>query len=145
MSYVKAAAEVLSRYPTKSNKHMWHEERAGLIEIRLGELLEMATRYGCEAAAWAYEFAMHFATADVVANPDLPADDDEPVTEEWLLKAGFVNVDGEFFRNGLHLTKMDEHWRWQVGGNENWWEWLRKPTRGQVCDILSALGIEVKP
>ena len=72
-----------------------------------------------------------------------PPDDDEPVTEEWLLSVGFNDRGvGEFVRDSLLVTRSPRYgWLYSVGagsrlGNGNM-------TRDDVRRLLEALGVEL--
>lgn len=79
-------------------------------------------------------------------------DDSEPITGVWLVTNGFTEyLDADkpkhlswtyWERNGLALSYWHDHWRWQIGGLENWWEYFAIPTRGTVRSILSFLGVK---
>ena len=79
---------------------------------------------------------------EVKAYLDATADDDEPVTEDWLKKdmKAIVDEDG-YHLNGLSLVCWDGDWRWQVGGTENMWELLHGQSRGVVRRLCAALGV----
>ena len=74
-----------------------------------------------------------------------PADDDEPVTEEWLLSVGFVH-------DATHVVLRN--WGPQRNGNiqaypnGKWWlngtAMIQMKTRGQVRRLCAALGIGLK-
>ena len=83
-----------------------------------------------------------------------PADDDEPVTEEWLLSIGF-----ELTREGLPFHREIDGYLKPSPGNllqpgESAYDWKLEPpannllavlfTRGDVRRICRALGIELK-
>lgn len=72
-----------------------------------------------------------------------PADDDEPVTAEWLESIGANSDDGLFFTGhdavDFELTEFEGTWHVDVG----WRTICLVETRGDVRRLLAALGIEV--
>lgn len=73
-----------------------------------------------------------------------PADEDEPITEEWLIENGF-NGDalGLELRDedaGWAICKTHEHSRWDYMGR-----YIKSPeTRGDVRRLCAALGLELR-
>ena len=73
----------------------------------------------------------------------VPADDNEPVTEEWLESVGFVPsmLDWELRDEGTGyaIAMTGEHKRWDYMGR-----WIKSPeTRGDVRRLCAALGIDL--
>ena len=70
-----------------------------------------------------------------------------PVTREWLETFGFSNEGGRFVRGQLQITFYEEwNFWWAVSGFSNASSRLVDGlnTRGQVLDLLKALGVGVK-
>lgn len=76
---------------------------------------------------------------------DHPADEDEPVTEAWLISIGFVRHETgvgcwNIYLDGMNFCGHRKQWAWPTVG-----PWKNGPrTRGEVRRICAALGIQLK-
>lgn len=85
-----------------------------------------------------------------------PADDDEPVTEEWLRGVGFANEPGTIeaetrlgiLRTYREFKDREGDRRWEIDDRDVFTTFIPKQlkpkTRGAVRDLCRALGIKLR-
>jgi hypothetical protein len=145
---IEAAAEQLGKIPTPSTAHMDEGERADGCGQMLADLLQLASIDGCIAAAWAYEWILARLAADRAKREER----ERPIAGnvawlrslgcgDWIDDVGVWYVEDEFGIGRLVEYVFGLDW-WYCNGERIWQD--SEPTRGQLLDLLAALGVERK-